>query len=105
VIEFPYAQIEAVDIGGPACTQQHLTRLASMLDSGLLTRAEFDILKADLLRRPWPGGRARAKIIATTGRAKARRTSSRSWCRSPRGPRGARPGCRPEGGWRPSRPP
>jgi hypothetical protein len=38
--------------GGGAARVGHLTRLASMLDSGLLTRAEFDILKAGPLRRP-----------------------------------------------------
>jgi Short C-terminal domain len=34
---------------GPAAQVEQLTRLASMLESGLLTREEFDTLKARLL--------------------------------------------------------
>ena len=37
---------------GAAAQVEHLARLAALLESGLLTRAEFDALKASLLRAP-----------------------------------------------------
>jgi Short C-terminal domain len=50
--EIRAAHAAAAAPDGGTARVEHLTRLASMLDSGLLTRAEFDALKADLLRGP-----------------------------------------------------